>query len=379
MRKEPQEDVIDPTRPALIVLYGATRRKFRPLEGDVCVLGRAPGCDIGLMSPDVAPVHCVLVRLANGWRIRDCSGRATRLNGRAIHDEPLRNGDTIQIGTFSFEAQLPGATGGPALNGPPPHVRVIDRLQRSRRRLVDLALGLRRRCRDLAEENAHEQAELARLQSDLEMLERRMRQTYEQRQGQLNDEQQKVARREKELAKRSEELDAYARYLRSEIERTRREAQVQTEEAEADLVAQRVAQNQEIKRLTQWQHDLQARQTRLDLVESEVEESFNHDRDQIAQDREQIAREREYLDRERQEVVKMRAELEQLKDQLAQQTAGVAISSRDTQVDATGDDQQRPGSSARRLLRELAERRRASNESRPRFGGVNPLEETPTS
>src|SRR5262245_4613752 len=116
MRKE-QEDRIDPATPALIVLYGATRRKFRPLEGDLVVLGRAPGCDIGLVSPEVAPVHCVLARRPEGWRIRDCSGRATLVNGKHIHDEPLRSGDIIQVGTFSFEAQLPAEAPEP---GPVP-------------------------------------------------------------------------------------------------------------------------------------------------------------------------------------------------------------------------------------------------------------------
>jgi pSer/pThr/pTyr-binding forkhead associated (FHA) protein len=108
MRKE-QEDRIDPTRPVLLVLYGATRKKCRPLTGDLVVLGRHPGCDIGLVSPEVAPVHCIIARVGGSWRIRDCSGRATRVNGRTIDDGPLTNGDVIQVGTFSFEAHLPPA------------------------------------------------------------------------------------------------------------------------------------------------------------------------------------------------------------------------------------------------------------------------------
>lgn len=353
MRKV-NEEVIDPTRPALIVLYGATRRKFRPLEGDVVVLGRAAGCDIGLMSPDVAPVHCVLVRLSNGWRIRDCSGKATRVNGRSIHDEPLRDGDTIQIGTFSFEAQLPSSPSNHALNGPPPHVRLIDRLQRSRQRLVDLALNLRRRVRELTQENNEEQIKLARLQSDLEMLERRMRQSHQDRQQQLTEEQQKIAKREENLARREQELAAYARHLRREIERAQQEAHEQAAEVEADIVALRVAQNQESSRLTQWQHDLQARQTRLDHEVSEAEQV-------IAREREQVEREREYLDRERQQVIQMRAELEQLREQLTSLLPGVSSSTRDTLVDAESGPRV-SGSSARRIVRELAERRKMLGE-----------------
>jgi pSer/pThr/pTyr-binding forkhead associated (FHA) protein len=118
MRSKDSDEKFDPRQPALIVVYGNTRRKHRPLDRDVVVLGRGPGCDLGLVSPEVAPVHCVLVRLAGGWRIRDCSGRAgTRLNGRPVHDEPLANGDIIQLGTFSFETYLP-AEAAPAGHAP---------------------------------------------------------------------------------------------------------------------------------------------------------------------------------------------------------------------------------------------------------------------
>ena len=94
--------------PALIVTHGSTKKKRRPLAKDLIVLGRGPGCDIGLVSPEVANVHCILTRQPTGWTIRDCSGRATRVNGHTITEAPLRDGDSIQIGTFSFEAYLPG-------------------------------------------------------------------------------------------------------------------------------------------------------------------------------------------------------------------------------------------------------------------------------
>src|SRR5437762_4913208 len=73
MRKK-VEETIQPWQPALIVTYGNTTRKSRPLDRDVLVVGRAPGCDLGLVSPEVAPVHCLIVRLADGWHIRDCTG-----------------------------------------------------------------------------------------------------------------------------------------------------------------------------------------------------------------------------------------------------------------------------------------------------------------
>src|SRR5262245_32527938 len=101
MRTEP-EDRPDPARPALVVTYGTTPRKLRPLDRDIVVLGRAPGCDVALASPEVAPVHCILAHGHDGWRVRDCTGRgATRLNGTPVTDSLLRHGDTLQVGTFS--------------------------------------------------------------------------------------------------------------------------------------------------------------------------------------------------------------------------------------------------------------------------------------
>jgi pSer/pThr/pTyr-binding forkhead associated (FHA) protein len=107
MRKE-REDRLEQGQPTLIVTYGNTTRKHRPLDRDVTVLGRAPGCDIGLESPEVAPVHCLIVRVQEGWRLRDCSGRlGTRLNGRTARDELLHDEDVLQVGTFSFKLYLP--------------------------------------------------------------------------------------------------------------------------------------------------------------------------------------------------------------------------------------------------------------------------------
>ncbi len=54
----------------------------------------------------------------------------------------LGDGDIIQIGAFSFEMRLPGV---PGAQGAMPAPILIERLQRSRRTLVRLALRLRKR------------------------------------------------------------------------------------------------------------------------------------------------------------------------------------------------------------------------------------------
>jgi hypothetical protein len=183
-----------PQRPpaALIVTCGNATLKSRPLDRDVLVLGRAPGCDLRLLSPEVAPTHCVIVHVAGGWRVRDCSGRpGTWVNGKAVRDEVLRDGDTLQVGTFSFQAQLPrGEAAGPAAGAKP------ERLERARRNLARLALGLRRRLREghgardgLEELLAQRQAEVGRQVDELRALQR----DYEARRGQLDDAERKLA------------------------------------------------------------------------------------------------------------------------------------------------------------------------------------------
>jgi pSer/pThr/pTyr-binding forkhead associated (FHA) protein len=96
--------------PALLLRYGSKEPKRCRLDRDVLLLGRASTCDVALVSPDVAPLHCVIVRNGNSWRLRDCTGRrATRINGKAVHEERLCDGDIVQVGVFSFEVELPSS------------------------------------------------------------------------------------------------------------------------------------------------------------------------------------------------------------------------------------------------------------------------------
>lgn len=314
MSKE-HEDRIDPGTPGLLVLYGATKRKFRPLTRDITVIGRAPSSDIGLVSPEVAPTHCLIVRLASGWRIRDCSSRATRVNGEAVQDEPLRNGDTIQVGNFSFEAHLPPACLPVPVIGPAVDV---DRLQRSRRRLVELALGLRQRLR----EQSHDQTEIARQQADLDQLERRFRKMHEEQQAK----QTRLAEEEKALALRAAELDHYAQHLRAQAQEPHDVDDSGLRELEAELEQQRHEQAEEAELLAELRHSLEARQVELD-----------EERHKLAADREEVARQR--------------IEVERLRDRHAHTPFGTS----DTHLEVAADSQME---SARKLLRELAERRK---------------------
>ncbi|MFO0929237.1 MAG: FHA domain-containing protein [Gemmataceae bacterium] len=344
MRREIEEP-FDPTRPALIVVYGATRRKYRPLVGEVVVIGRGPCCDIGLISPEVAPVHTLLSRGPDGWIIRDCSGRATRVNGRSVTREPLRNGDVIQIGTFSFEAHLPPEVDAAPAARPRQATSAArpvaggaltdaerEKLQASRRRMAELALSLRRKLREQVEEAKA----LGRNQHELDLIERRLRSAHQDQMAR----QARLVAQEKEQQQRGEELDSFARHLRRQTERLEQDRAALNRTVahdqfalEAETSQERGALSQERERLTSWQQEIERQKAEVESRMGELQKLFARERESLQREREQIARERNYLDVQRQDLVRERAELQYLMNTLLD-AAGVGTpSSRETQVD----------------------------------------------
>jgi pSer/pThr/pTyr-binding forkhead associated (FHA) protein len=211
-------DTLDETQPTLIVTYGNTTRRYRPLDRDVIILGRAHGCDIGLVAPDVSNLHCVITRRPDGFYVRDCASRSgTRLNG-AILQQVCRidDGDVLQVGPFTFEVHLPAGAGA----GPDPAAEEhrLKRLEQSRRRLIRLALTLRRRLRygpvlrpDPAAAVAVGAADFDRRVQALKRAEQELawdRETLNQEFAAFQD---RVQQAEQELARRQEEVEAQIR------------------------------------------------------------------------------------------------------------------------------------------------------------------------
>ena len=205
MRRD-REDTFDEDQPTLIVTYGTTTRKYRPLDREVIVLGRAPNCDLNLMGTEVAPIHCLLVRCAGGgWHVRHYGGRiGTLVNGKSIVDEKLDHDDTIQIGSFSFKLHLPPSFRRPGLTADvPPDSVEASHLRRSRRNLVRLALSLRRNCQELGADLARAEQQSAQLEQDLNAL----RDTARSRQQALDALRAKCAADEAEFLRRCQTLD----------------------------------------------------------------------------------------------------------------------------------------------------------------------------
>jgi hypothetical protein len=208
------------SQPALVVTYGNTTRKHRPLDRDLLILGRGRGCDLSLGSPEIAPIHCFIFRTRTGWSIRDCGSRiGTRVNGEPIEEAPLHDGDIVQIGPFCFQMCLP-CTPTTATASDTHDARVLH-LMRSRRRLALLALRLRRRLRDARHQPSQEQ--LARL------VQERLRE-YEERMTQL-------AEAERELAADREILEEEFKALQERVVQAEHDLAQRQAEVEADLKA----------------------------------------------------------------------------------------------------------------------------------------------
>jgi pSer/pThr/pTyr-binding forkhead associated (FHA) protein len=72
-------------------------------EGERRVLGRSNTCDYAITDPTVSTRHAELVRVGDGWLIRDLGSRnGTRVNGWLAKEEPLHAGDTLTLGMTNF-------------------------------------------------------------------------------------------------------------------------------------------------------------------------------------------------------------------------------------------------------------------------------------
>jgi pSer/pThr/pTyr-binding forkhead associated (FHA) protein len=216
--RQDRETPFDPDQPTLVVTYGNTTRKHRPLDRDVIVLGRSPNCDLNLMGAEVAPIHCLLLRCpGGGWRVRHFGGRiGTLVNGRPVQEAVADHDDTLQIGSFSFKFHLPAPFRRPGLtNDVPPDSVEASHLRRSRRNLVRLALNLRGHLHETAAELARARKQLDQQEQDLDAL----RASVRARQQTLDALRAKAEAEERDFLLRCQALDrqeaAFAEQLRS--------------------------------------------------------------------------------------------------------------------------------------------------------------------
>lgn len=68
------------------------------------ILGKNLRCDICLDDSLVSDEHAAILRTDAGFLVEDLNSRnGLSLNGAAVHQKKLRNGDTIEIGNFRLK------------------------------------------------------------------------------------------------------------------------------------------------------------------------------------------------------------------------------------------------------------------------------------
>ncbi|MFM8980112.1 MAG: sigma 54-interacting transcriptional regulator, partial [Planctomycetia bacterium] len=85
-------------------------QKVFELRGDDVVVGRDPGVDVPVEDRTLSRRHCRIYLGSDGWRVTDLGSRnGTLLNGAAILDALLAEGDHIEVGETQVGVFLPGS------------------------------------------------------------------------------------------------------------------------------------------------------------------------------------------------------------------------------------------------------------------------------
>src|SRR5205085_10827251 len=94
--------------PAEIIVTGPDGVPAKYKLGEKAVVGRHPECEIILTDPMSSRRHCKVERTPSGFSVEDNgSANGTLLNGEPLKNKvPLKNGDTIQIGSTLLVLRL---------------------------------------------------------------------------------------------------------------------------------------------------------------------------------------------------------------------------------------------------------------------------------
>lgn len=105
---EPSDDASPTMLGELIVQNGRLSGTRRALVSPLTLIGRDPACEFHVNVDGVKPLHCAIVHGRAGFFLRDLGGEASTLvNGEAVQETPLQDGDVLTIGPFHFSLQLP--------------------------------------------------------------------------------------------------------------------------------------------------------------------------------------------------------------------------------------------------------------------------------
>src|ERR1041385_5130876 len=74
-----------------------------PISRSVTLIGSRKQARLQLISSTVSQSHALIVNADSGPYIRDLASRmGVLVNGKAVKESPLKEGDEIQVGRFTF-------------------------------------------------------------------------------------------------------------------------------------------------------------------------------------------------------------------------------------------------------------------------------------
>lgn len=94
--------------PGLEVARGPGAPGFHPLDPHITLVGRARYCHVRAAAAGVSHVHCLIIRNAAHYLVRDLGSRSgTFLSGDRVSEAVLQHGDELTVGPISLRVCLP--------------------------------------------------------------------------------------------------------------------------------------------------------------------------------------------------------------------------------------------------------------------------------
>jgi serine/threonine-protein kinase len=92
--------------PSLILVSVKTGKRLRITQTEA-IVGRASDCDVVLRANDISKRHCRLLLDDDGARVQDLdSANGIAVNGDAVQESALQNGDRLRIADHEFVVEL---------------------------------------------------------------------------------------------------------------------------------------------------------------------------------------------------------------------------------------------------------------------------------
>lgn len=99
-----------------------------PITGLISIIGRDSSCDLSIDLPTISRSHCLIVRHAGRFRVRDAgSTNGTLVNGQPIMREELAPGDVVNVGGVELTLVVDGEPVHPGAKSVP--IELLDRIK----------------------------------------------------------------------------------------------------------------------------------------------------------------------------------------------------------------------------------------------------------